>query len=94
MMSDDHRIRERAHQIWEQAGRPDGQHESHWAQAEREVAATDNTPPIRQDDDANGAASPTLNAPDQGGASPGEAAAAVKALNDLPRGTGGKERQR
>ena len=38
-MSEDKRqqIRERAHQIWEQAGWPDGKDADHWHQAEREI---------------------------------------------------------
>lgn len=38
-MQDDRaeRIRRRAHQLWEQGGRPDGKHEEHWAQAVREI---------------------------------------------------------
>lgn len=36
-----HRIRERAHALWEQAGRPHGQDSDHWSQAEREIAAED-----------------------------------------------------
>lgn len=32
------RIRERAYQLWEQAGRPDGKEVEHWLQAEREIA--------------------------------------------------------
>lgn len=33
----EHRIRERAHALWEQEGRPEGRHEDHWHQASREV---------------------------------------------------------
>ena len=33
------RVRERAHQLWEHEGRPEGRHEDHWAQAEREVSS-------------------------------------------------------
>jgi hypothetical protein len=33
------RIRERAYEIWNAAGRPDGQAERHWLTAEREVLA-------------------------------------------------------
>ena len=66
-MSDDTRTRERAHQLWEAAGRPDGQHEAHWAQAEKEMAEQN---------------PPTLASPDGGGASPGEAAAAANAVRD------------
>jgi hypothetical protein len=38
-MSNDreHRIRERAHQIWEREGRPDGQEQNHWERASREI---------------------------------------------------------
>jgi hypothetical protein len=38
MESEKHRkIRERAHQLWEEGGRQDGQSERHWAQATAEV---------------------------------------------------------
>jgi len=33
------RIRQRAHEIWEQAGRPEGAHMDHWDQAAAEVDA-------------------------------------------------------
>lgn len=33
------RVRERAHQLWEQEGRPDGRHHDHWEQASREIDA-------------------------------------------------------
>lgn len=38
-MTDDRqeRIRQRAHEIWEQAGRPEGAHQAHWDQATAEV---------------------------------------------------------
>ncbi len=31
------RIRQRAHQIWELAGRPSGQHDAHWSLAKAEI---------------------------------------------------------
>ncbi len=31
------RIRRRAYEIWERDGRPDGEHERHWHQAEKEL---------------------------------------------------------
>ena len=34
------RLRERAYAIWEREGRPDGQAERHWAQAEAELGGT------------------------------------------------------
>ena len=30
-------IRQRAHQLWEDQGRPEGQHEEHWRQASSEI---------------------------------------------------------
>jgi hypothetical protein len=33
------RIRQRAQEIWEQEGRPEGRAEEHWAQAERDIRA-------------------------------------------------------
>ena len=40
-MDDDmeHRIRERAHAIWEREGRPEARHEEHWRQAMQELEA-------------------------------------------------------
>ena len=38
-MTDDRqdRIRQRAHEIWEKAGRPEGAHQEHWEQATAEL---------------------------------------------------------
>ncbi|MET3577686.1 hypothetical protein ABID19_000701 [Mesorhizobium robiniae] len=38
------RIRQRAHAIWEQAGRPDGAHQQHWDQATAEIDGEDSQP--------------------------------------------------
>jgi hypothetical protein len=38
------RIRQRAHAIWEQAGRPDGAHQQHWDQATAEMDGKDSKP--------------------------------------------------
>jgi hypothetical protein len=35
----ENRIRERAYEIWQQAGRPEGKAEEQWLQAEAEIAA-------------------------------------------------------
>ncbi|TIT00941.1 DUF2934 domain-containing protein [Mesorhizobium sp.] len=45
-MTDDkqERIRQRAHAIWEQAGRPDGAHQQHWDQATAEIDGEDGKP--------------------------------------------------
>lgn len=36
-MTDEQRIRDRAYEIWEAKGRPEGQNDEHWAQARDEV---------------------------------------------------------
>jgi hypothetical protein len=41
MDSRDERIRARAHDLWEAAGRPDGRASAHWQEAERLVEAED-----------------------------------------------------
>lgn len=45
-MSDEkqHRIRQRAHAIWERQGRPDGAEHDHWHQASQEIDAEDAAP--------------------------------------------------
>jgi hypothetical protein len=35
----EHRVRDRAYQLWEQAGRPEGKSEEFWLQAETEISA-------------------------------------------------------
>jgi Protein of unknown function (DUF2934) len=35
------RIREKAHALWDQEGRPDGQHSRHWEDAEKLVNEAD-----------------------------------------------------
>ena len=36
-MQDEHHIRQRAYEIWEREGRPEGRASVHWQEAEREV---------------------------------------------------------
>ncbi len=38
-------IARRAYSLWEENGRPDGEHERHWSQAEQQLRAT---PPARE----------------------------------------------
>lgn len=38
---DENRIRQRAYEIWEQEGRPEGRHAEHWEQACRECERDD-----------------------------------------------------
>jgi len=37
----EHEIRARAHELWEQAGKPDGREEEFWQQAEQALRATE-----------------------------------------------------
>ncbi|MBW6425569.1 DUF2934 domain-containing protein [Rhizobium sp. XQZ8] len=52
---DDEKIREIAHRRWEQEGRPEGQHDRHWREAEQEHSGTTQTMPS----DHNSGVSPT-----------------------------------
>jgi hypothetical protein len=77
-MQDEDRIHQRAHEIWEREGRPDGRHDEHWAQARREIEAEGGAASARPvAPDGN---SPTLTAPNGGGSTPAEAAAATAAV--------------
>lgn len=38
MTDTEQRVRERAHQIWEEEGRPHGRHDAHWQLAREQVA--------------------------------------------------------
>lgn len=78
-MQDEHRIRQRAYEIWEREGRPAGRHDEHWDQARRELAGGGVGARVPDD-------SPTVTAPDAGGTTPAEAAAAADAV-DPPRRT-------
>ncbi len=40
-MQNEDSVRQRAHEIWERQGRPEGRQEEHWAQARREIEAED-----------------------------------------------------
>ncbi|WP_207478782.1 DUF2934 domain-containing protein [Arenibaculum pallidiluteum] len=39
------RIRQRAYEIWEKEGRPEGRHDQHWSQAETEDRPSGDMPP-------------------------------------------------
>jgi len=58
------RIRQRAHEIWEHAGRPEGAHQEHWEQATAEI---------------DGAAAKPKKAAKKADAKPAKAAAKPKA---------------
>jgi hypothetical protein len=46
----DEQIRNRAHQLWEQAGRPKGREDEFWHLAEQELQNEDKSSPLRTPD--------------------------------------------
>ena len=46
------KIRERAYQIWEQEGRPNGLAQEHWERASREIGAEEGSDPNSSGDPA------------------------------------------
>jgi len=54
-MEDDRetKLRNLAHAIWEREGRPDGEHDRHWADAERELGEQADSQTVEGDDIAN-----------------------------------------
>jgi hypothetical protein len=53
------KISQRAHQLWEQAGKPQGSHNEHWLQAEQELKASEG----KHQGTAGGSVEPGRNAP-------------------------------
>ena len=58
-MQDEKRVQQRAYELWEKAGRPDGQHNVHWNEALREIEAEDSKPRRSEDPDDNATPTPT-----------------------------------
>ena len=83
-MHDEQHIRQRAYEIWEQEGRPDGREDEHWAQALREIEAEGIAPAPTAE--APEDSSSTVTAPDGGGTTPGRAVAVAAAV-DIPKRT-------
>jgi Protein of unknown function (DUF2934) len=85
-MQNEERIRQRAHEIWEREGRPEGRHEEHWARARRQLEEEDgdraSAAPAAggAPDDA-----PTVAAPGGAEATPAQAAAAADAVGKRRR---------
>jgi hypothetical protein len=51
-MNTEDRIRQRAYELWERDGRPDGHADTHWERAAQEIAAEDGSmphPPVGSD---------------------------------------------
>jgi hypothetical protein len=75
-MDKEQMIRQRAHEIWSERGQPEGEHESHWDEARREIEAS--SPPEPDANGPTGAELPT-GAEVPGGASPAQPAEPLKA---------------
>jgi len=45
-MRDEERIRQRAYEIWEREGKPEGREDEHWTQACQEIEAEGGSPPM------------------------------------------------
>ena len=74
------RIRARAHEIWVNEGRPEGSHERHWDQAQRDVDASDAAAKGKpRKAPASGAAKPAA-----GSATTKKAAAASRTASKAP----------
>lgn len=85
---DEHRIRQRAYDIWEQEGRPEGRHAEHWERACRELG------------NGGGAADMALHAPEAmdanvvtGGGNLGRAAEALAGIGTEPQDRRGAEQR-
>ncbi len=52
MADREERIRQRAHEIWEMEGRPDGRDQEHWERAHREIDAKSSEIPPGQANEA------------------------------------------
>ncbi len=81
-------IREKARAIWEREGRPDGHHERHWIEAERELSADAEAAKPKSGNGvkkaapakASSATAPAKKTPAQKGASAKAKSPAVKSL--------------
>lgn len=73
MEKDERKIRQRAYEMWDRDGRPDGRSEDYWLQAERELAGSD---PTAAGSSQSEAAVPTQAAPQSKKAANGAASGA------------------
>ncbi len=51
----EHRVRDRAYEIWQAEGCPEGKEHEHWLRAEAEIAAEDTEAKTEQDLEQDGA---------------------------------------
>lgn len=64
------RIRQRAHALWEQEGRPEGREQAHWAQACAEIDAEDGNGTAPQTTEAASQEAPATETGDDSAISP------------------------
>ena len=92
MMSDDreHRIRQRAHEIWEHEGRPSGRDQEHWERATKDVdGGLDRSDLQRAQSSVEQRSQATVKSPEPvvpPGQSESQAAQAAEAKNTIERG--------
>ncbi|TWS97336.1 DUF2934 domain-containing protein [Reyranella sp. CPCC 100927] len=63
MVDREERIRQRAHEIWEMEGRPDGRDQEHWERAHREIDAKQGETPSGQANEPRSPDDPTAGKP-------------------------------
>lgn len=60
-MNDEERVRQRAYELWEQEGKPEGRENAHWEQACREIESEGGAP-LMESDTASGNIGPAADA--------------------------------
>ena len=60
MADREEKIRQRAHEIWEMEGRPEGRNQEHWERAHREIDAKQNETPSGQISETRSPDDPTV----------------------------------
>lgn len=84
---DDTRIRDRAYELWEKEGRPDGRHDEHWHQARRDLDGEDGSAPADSATESapDGAPGPDAGIPVPGNASQDSLREAAERFRDMDR---------
>ena len=84
------RIRQRAHQLWEEQGRPEGRHDEHWQQASSEIGEDDGDSQGGGDNASTGDFAPAHRLqedPPEGDRDTIESELARRQYDDLEKGT-------
>lgn len=78
---DENRIRQRAYEIWEREGRPEGRHAEHWDRACREIQNADSSIHAPEAMDAN-----VVSGGGKDGGTLGRAAEGMSGIETAPQG--------